>query len=71
MCAKVNQAGQKSAELLKRPVVSEPFWAVAIDLVGPLPKGRGGAQYLFTYSCMATMWPEVVPLRGVSAADVA
>ncbi len=31
VCAKVNKAGQKSAKLLERPVVSEPFRAVAID----------------------------------------
>ncbi len=39
--------------------------------MGPLPKGRGGTQYILTYSCMATRWPEAAPLRGVTAQEVA
>ncbi len=37
-----------------------------MDIVGPLPKGKGGAQYLLTYACMATRWPETIPLRNVT-----
>ncbi len=35
--------------------------------VGPLPKGRGSNRYLLTYICLATKWPEAVPLRTTVA----
>ncbi len=60
--------GDKPVKLQERPVI---FRSVAIDIVGPLPKGRGGAQYILTYSCMAIRWPEAAPLRGVTAQEVA
>ncbi len=71
VCRQVNKAGDRPAKLAERPVVSEPFRSVAIDLVGPLPKGRGGAKYLLTYACKATRWPEAVPLMGLTAPEVA
>ncbi len=43
---------------------------MAIDLVGPLPKGKGGSRFLLTYVCLDTRWPEAVPLRSVSAKSV-
>ncbi len=56
---------------MERPLLSEPFEAVAVDLVGPLPKGKGGNRFLLTCVCLATRWPEAVPLRGISAKAVA
>ncbi len=71
VCLKVNKSGNKPYKLIERPVVGEPFKSIAVDVVGPLPKGKGGAQYLLTYACMATRWPEAIPLRGVTATEVA
>ncbi len=71
VCRRMNKAGDAKVKLIERPVVSEPFRSVSVDLVGPLPKGRGGACYLMTYSCMATRWPEAIPLKGLSAPEVA
>ncbi len=70
LCLKANKAGNKPVKLMERPVVDEPFRVVAVDIVGPLPKGKGGAQYLLTYACMATRWPEAIPLRNVTANEV-
>ncbi len=28
--------------MVERPVLTEPFEDVAVDIVGPLPKGNGG-----------------------------
>ncbi len=61
----------RKAPAVERPVLSEPFESVAVDLVGPLPKGKGGARYLLTYVCMATRWPEAIPLRSITARSVA
>ncbi len=71
VCARVNKSGNRAPKLEERPVVGEPFRVVALDIVGPLPKGRGGAVFLLTYTCMATRWPEAVPLRTASANEVA
>ncbi len=51
-------------------MVDEPFRVVAVDIMGPLPKGKGGAQYFLTYACMATRWPEAIPLRNLTANEV-
>ncbi len=63
VCLKVNK-------LIERTVVGELFKRIAVDVVGPLPKGKGGAQYTPTYACMATRWPEAIPLRGVTSTEV-
>ncbi len=56
---------------VERPLLSEPFEAVAVDLVGPLPKGKGGNRFLLTCVCLATRWPEAVFLRSITAKAVA
>lgn len=52
-------------------VLMEPFESVAVDLVGPLPKGKGGMRWILTYVCMASRWPDVVTLRETSVKPVA
>ena len=44
-------------QMQERPLVIEPFETIAIDLVGPLPKGKGGCQFILTSICLATKWP--------------
>ncbi len=61
----------RKAPTVDRPLLTEPFESVAFDLVGPLPKGKGGCMYLLTYVCMATRWPEAIPLRAITARSVA
>ncbi len=56
--------------MVERPILAEPFESVAIDLVGPLPKGKGGNRYILTYICLATRWPEAEPLRSITAKAV-
>ncbi len=60
----------RRAPVVERPILAEPFESVAIDLVGPLPKGKGGNRYILTYICLATRWPEAVPLRSITAKAV-
>ena len=54
-----------------KEIKSTPFQDVAIDLVGPFEKGRDGCRYLSTYICMASTWPEAIPLKSVTARAVA
>ncbi len=71
VCQVKSKSRPSKAPVVERPVLTEPFESVAVDLVGPLPKGRGGCRFLLTYICMATRWPEVTPLRSITARSVA
>ncbi len=55
--------------MIKRPVVTEPFESVAVDIVGPLPMSRDKYQYLQTTLCLATRWPDSIPLKSVTARE--
>ncbi len=71
VCQLKSKQKPKKAPAVERPLLSEPFEDVAVDLVGPLlPKGKGGNMYLLTYVYLATRWPEAVPLRNIHAKTV-
>jgi len=63
MCQRYNKAKPRHTPMVEREVVTVPSERVAIDLVGPLPKARGGMEYLLTCIDLATGWPEAVALR--------
>ena len=52
-------------------MVTEPFEVIALDIVGRLSLGKGIVSHILTAICMATRWPEVVPLKPVMAKAVA
>ena len=65
----LNRRGRPRATPLQDvPVITEPFEKVAFDLVGPFPRG---AKYLLTTICLASKYPDAVPLRDISAESVA
>ena len=70
-CQRCKRQNARKAPLMPRPVLSEPFEALAFDLVGPMDPGQGGCRFILTAICMASRWPEAVPLRTVTAEDVA
>ena len=57
--------------MVERPVLTEPFEQMAFDLVGSLPKAKGGYRFVLTAVCMATRWPEAIPLKSITARAVA
>ena len=67
-CQLMNKRGQNKTTMCERPIVTEPFEYVCIDLVGPLPKSKRGYRYLLTYVCLGTRWPEA--LKSIRAKDV-
>ena len=71
VCQKCEKRKSKKAVMVERPVLSEPFEVIAIDLVGPFKTGKGGCTHLLTAICMATRWPEAIPLRSTTARAVA
>ena len=41
-CQKVNKSGVRRAPMQEQPVLTQPFKSIAVDLVSPLPKAKGG-----------------------------
>ncbi|XP_068242408.1 uncharacterized protein [Palaemon carinicauda] len=67
VCQLVGKPNQKipKAPLIPIPSVGEPFREVIIDLVGPLPRTRGGHEYILTMIDRMSRFPEAVPLRSI------
>ena len=40
--------------MVERQIVTQPFETIVFDLLGPVPKGKGGARFILTAICMAT-----------------
>ena len=66
----MGKSNPRKAPMIEREIVSVPFETVAIDLVGPFEKGRVGYRYLLTYVCMASKWPEAIPIKSIKARSV-
>lgn len=52
------------------PVIGQPFEHVIVDCVCPLPRTKGGNQYLLTIMCPATRFAEAIPLRKITINSV-
>ena len=70
-CVVCQRCPARKVPLIEREVLTEPFEVLAFDIVGPLPKGKGGCRFLLTAICMASKWPEAIPLRTITAKAVA
>ncbi len=67
----MNRSGNRKALMVQRPVLTLPLESVAVDLVGPLPKGKRGSKFMFTYICLSSRWPEALPMRTASTQEAA
>ena len=70
-CQGCDKRAARKVPLMERRVMSEPFEAMGFDIVGPMPKGKNGCRFLLTAICLATRWPEAIPLRSITAKAVA
>ena len=70
-CKKFNKQTHKPAPFHTRPVITEPFDEIALDIIGPLPRSRQGYRFALTAICMASRWPEVYPLKDTKAENIA
>ena len=70
-CQPCAKRKSRQVPMVERKVYSEPFEVMGVDIVGPFPVGKGGYRYLLTAICMATRWPEAIPLKTVTARAVA
>ncbi|GFO32953.1 gypsy retrotransposon integrase-like protein 1 [Plakobranchus ocellatus] len=72
LCQIKSRTGRdRPAPFQQVPIVGEPFERVVIDLVGPLPVSNDKYEYLLTLVDVSTRWAEAVPLRRITAKDVA
>ncbi|PAA81732.1 hypothetical protein BOX15_Mlig033284g14 [Macrostomum lignano] len=69
-CAKAKPGRSNRAPL--QPICSEgAFQRIMSDIVGPLPKSRGGNRFVLTIQDSFTKWPVAVPLSNQRAPTVA
>ena len=70
-CKVFNKHSHKPPPFHMRPVITEPFDEIALDLIGPLPRSKHGKRFALTAICMASRWPEVYPLNDTKAENIA
>jgi hypothetical protein len=72
ICQRMSIKGRtRKAPMIKMPIISEPFYRVSIDLVGPLsPPSSEGHRYILTLIDVATSFPEAVPLKNIDTISV-
>ena len=72
VCQVVGKPNQVIPKAPLQPIVvpNEPFKKIIIDCVGPLPKTKGGNQYLLTLMCSTTRYPEAIPLRNINTKTI-
>ena len=51
VCQRCSKAPARKVPMVEREVLTEPFEALAFDIVGPMPKGKGGYRFLLTAVC--------------------
>ena len=71
VCQRQGKAKPHRAPMCQTPILTEPFDSVAIDLIGPFPKAKGGYRYLLTLINLASRYPEALPLKTITAEEVA
>ena len=61
----------KPASLVPLPIIEEPFFRAAMDVVGPLPHNWSGNRFILVICDYGTRYPEAIPCRLVGAEHVA
>ncbi|KAG8187741.1 hypothetical protein JTE90_015611 [Oedothorax gibbosus] len=70
-CQRVGKAQEtKKAPLKLVPIIKEVFSRVCIDTVGPLPCSGKGNRHLVTALCVASKYPEAVPVADIRSETV-
>ena len=70
-CQLLNAMATPKAPLRPLPLMEIPFERVAMDLIGPFDWSTQGYRFVLVLVDYATRYPEAVPLRNISAKNVA
>ncbi|GFY22569.1 retrovirus-related Pol polyprotein from transposon 412 [Trichonephila clavipes] len=70
-CQRVGKPRDKAKAPLKLvPIISEVFYKINIDAVGPLPVSTKQNRYLITSICVASKYPEAIPVESITSPNV-
>ncbi|GFV32635.1 uncharacterized protein K02A2.6 [Trichonephila clavipes] len=70
-CQRVGKPRDKAKAPLKFvPIYSEVFSKINIDDVGPLPVSTKQNRYLITSICVASKYPEAIPVESITSPNV-
>jgi len=69
-CAKNRLMGTQSEAFMRLFLATKPFAALAIELLGPLPRTPEGYQYILVICDRFTKVTRAVPLRDITTLDV-
>ncbi|GBN66027.1 Retrovirus-related Pol polyprotein from transposon 412, partial [Araneus ventricosus] len=70
-CQRIGHAGEKKKAPLKLvPIISEIFTKLNCDITGPLPESEKGNKYLFTVMCLASKYPDAIPLKDIKSESI-
>ena len=69
-CQRMRKGGPAEAPMGVMPIHKVPFENVAVDIEGPFPRSHG-FRYLLTYICLASRYPEAIPMKHATAQECA
>ncbi|GFW36214.1 retrovirus-related Pol polyprotein from transposon 412 [Trichonephila clavipes] len=70
-CQREGKPRDKAKAPLKlEPIISEVFSKINIDAVGPLPVSTKQNRYLITSICVASKYPEAIPVESITSPNV-
>ncbi|GBN32411.1 hypothetical protein AVEN_169507-1, partial [Araneus ventricosus] len=70
-CQRMGKSNDKIKAPLKLvPIITEEFFKMNIDAVGPLPTSSKGNSYLLTAICMSSRYPDAIPVTDISFVSV-
>ncbi|CAL1290941.1 unnamed protein product [Larinioides sclopetarius] len=70
-CQRVGKTtDKKKAPMVAVPVISEVFSKINVDTCGPLPTSTQGNKYIITVMCLASKYPDAVPVPDITSKSV-
>ena len=70
ICQKASKKKPKPNPMVLREISEVPSEVISVDIVGPLPKAKGGLEYLLTCVDQASRWPEAIPLKKATSSII-
>ena len=67
-CQRMRKGSARKIPMGEIPIHDSPFNNVAIDIVGPFPRAKG-FKFLLTYTCLASRYPEAIPMKSATTAE--